>query len=117
MVSARRGMSRLGCLFVLMLLAAGTYFGFEMGEPYWRYYRYLDTMQQAARFAETLSDQEITLKLHAKADSLGLPPAAYRLRFNRTDRAITISSDYYEIVRLPRYTREIHFQPRVEAPL
>jgi hypothetical protein len=107
----------MGCLFLLMLLAAVTYFGFEMGEPYWRYYRYLDTMQQAARFAETLSDQEIILKLHAKADSLGLPQAAYRIRFNRTNRAITISADYYEIVRLPRYTREIHFQPRVEAPL
>jgi hypothetical protein len=100
-----------------MILAVAGYFGFEVAEPYWRYYRYLDTMQQAARFAETLTDEEISLKMHAKADSLGLPPAAYRLRFNRTDRAITIWADYYEIITLPRYTKEIHFQPRAEAPL
>ena len=117
MVRKRRGVSRLGCLVFLMILTAIAYYGFEYAEPYWRYYRYLDTMQQAARFGGTLTDEEIQLKVHAKADSLGLPAAAYRLRFLRTDRAITISADYIEIIVLPRYVKEVRFQPRAEAPL
>ena len=117
MVTTRRGISRVGCLLSLLVLAAVAYYGVDLAEPYWRYYRYEDTMRQAARFAETLTDEEITRRLHAKADSLGLPQDAYRLRFNRTDKTITIWASYYEVVRLPRYTKQIHFQPRVEAPL
>ena len=115
MVSVRAGRSTLGCLFMLLLLVTAVYFGFNLAEPHWRYYQYKDTMAQAARFASQHSDAEITRQLHAKADSLGLPPEAYRLRFNRTANSVIIWTEYRELVELPGYTREFFFQPRVEA--
>lgn len=116
MVSARPGRSMLGCLFTLLLLVTAVYFAFNLAEPHWRYYQYKDAMSQAARFADDLTDAEMTRQLHAKADSLGLPPEAYRLRFNRTANAMVISTEYTEVVELPGYTRAFLFQPRVEAP-
>ena len=116
MVRVRAGRSTLGCLFTLLLLVTAVYFGFNLAEPHWRYYQYRDTMSQAARFADQLSDAEITRQLHAKADSLGLPPEAYRLRFNRTANSMIIWTEYTEVVELPGFTRAFVFQPRVETP-
>ena len=115
MVTARPGRSTLGCLFTLLLLVTAVYFTFNLAEPHWRYYQYRDAMSQAARFADDLSDAEMTRQLHAKADSLGLPPEAYRLRFNRTANSMVISTEYSEVVELPGYTRTFLFQPRVEV--
>lgn len=116
MVTARFGRSTLGCLFTLLLAVTAVYFAFNLAEPHWRYYQYKDTMLQTARFADQLSDAEMTRQIHAKADSLGLPPEAYRLRFNRTANSIVIATDYTEEVVLPGYTKVFTFQPRVEAP-
>jgi hypothetical protein len=117
MVTSRAGRSTLGCLFMLLLLVTAVYFGFNLAEPHWRYYQFRDTMSQAARFADQLSDAEITKQLHAKSDSLGLPPEAYRLRFNRTANSIIIWTEYHELVELPGFSQTFFFQPRVEAPL
>lgn len=116
MVNHRAGRSTLGCLFMLLLLVTAAYFAYNLAEPHWRYYQYKDAMSQAARFADDLSDAEMTRQLHAKADSLGLPPEAYRLRFNRTANSMVISTEYTEVVELPGYTREFVFKPRVETP-
>lgn len=117
MVRLRAGRSSLGCLFTLLLLVTAVYFAFQLAEPYWRYYQYVDTIRQAARFSDGTSNATLEKQIHAKADSLGLPPEAYRLRFNRTARTIIISTEYEEEVALPGYTRHYRFQPRVEAPL
>ncbi len=117
MVRARHGRSMLGCLFTLLIAVAAAYFAFNLAEPYWRYYQYKDSMSQEARFASQVTNEEITRRLHAKADSLGLPPEAYRLRFNRTAGSIQIWAEYQEVVELPWYTRHIVFKPRVEGPL
>jgi hypothetical protein len=116
-VTSRPGRSALGCLVTLMVLAAAFYFGVNLAEPYWRYYQYKDAMSQEARFADQVSNEEITRRLHARADSLGLPAEAYRLRFNRTAQTISIWAEYQEVVELPGYTRHFVFKPRVEAPL
>ncbi len=117
MVRLRYGRSMLGCLFTLLIVVAAGYFAYNLAEPYWRYYQYKDSMSQEARFASQLTNEEITRRLHAKADSLGLPPEAYRLRFNRTATSVQISAEYQEVVELPGYTRHFVFKPRVEAPL
>jgi len=117
MVTVRHGRSMLGCLFTLLIGVAIFYFAFNLGEPYWRYYQYRDSMSQEARFASQATNDEITRRLHAKADSLGLPAEAYRLRFNRTATSVSIWAEYQEVVELPGYTRHFLFKPRVEAPL
>ena len=55
--------------------------------------------------------------LRASADSLGLPESAGKVSIRRTERSITIESEYYETVELPMFVREIHFAPRAEGPL
>ena len=44
----RPGKSTLGCLFTLLIVVAAGYFAFNVGEVYLRYYRFRDSMQQAA---------------------------------------------------------------------
>lgn len=115
-MTARGGRSSLGCLFGLLIFVSALYFAFNLAEPHWRYYQFRDAMSQQARFAQQFTNEEITVHLQAKADSLGLPPEAYRIRFNRTDRTITIWTEYEELVELPGYTRHFAFKPLVEAP-
>ena len=56
MVTEQRGLSSLGCLVTLMLVAAVLYFGVGIGEHYFRFYQYQDSMRQEVRFAAHNSD-------------------------------------------------------------
>ena len=76
MVRSRRGISSLGCLLTLLILAAVGYFGVTAGEHYFRFYQYQDSMRQEVRFAAHNSDALILRHLRERADSLGLPEAA-----------------------------------------
>jgi hypothetical protein len=93
------------------------YFGVNLGEAYWRYYRYQDLMQQEAQFAHMRTDEAITGRLVAAADSLGLPDAARRVEVRRTDatRRIFITADYSVRVEFPGFVRTLHFMPRAEG--
>lgn len=100
----------MGCLFVLLLVAAVGYFGVEFFDAYYRYYRLRDAMTQEARFAESRNDQMIRRRLRAKADSLGVPDdATFQVRRNRA--GIAIWTSYIETVRLPIGTRDLTFEP------
>lgn len=110
----RPGRTSLGCLFGLLLMVAVAYFGFSIGEAYWRSYKFEDAMRQQARFASQRSDNAIIKALIAKADSLGLPEDARRVRVRRTRRGISISAAYVETVEFPLFVRDIAFTPSVE---
>jgi hypothetical protein len=114
MVGVRRGVSRLGCLVGLLLIVTVVYFGTNVGEVYFRYYRLHDAMAQQARFASTLDDNAIRTRLSALADSLGLPEEATRIRVQRSANRIVISTDYAERVELPLFVRTFRFAPTVE---
>ncbi len=114
----RRGASRLGCLIVLLILAVGGYVAADFGAAYFRFYRFKDAMGQEARFASTVTDQQITTHLSALADSLELPAGAELITIVRGPTTITISSDYDEIIKLPlKKERVIHFHPFVMSRL
>ncbi len=117
MVRGRGGRVSLGCLFTLLLLTAALYFAVNVGEVYWRYYRYRDAMQQEARFAHMRTDQAIARRLTSVADSLGLPDGAQHVAIQRDGRRrqVTIAADYAERVELPGFVRTIRFSPRAEA--
>jgi hypothetical protein len=114
-IGVRRGGSRLGCLVVLLLAAAGGYFAFNIGRVYLRYYEFQDAMAQQARFAAHTTDDSIVQRLRAAADSLGLPEGARRVHVRRTrNSVIFIWADYTEVVELPGFVRDIDFSPHVE---
>ncbi|MEO8563373.1 MAG: hypothetical protein ABI601_14930 [bacterium] len=115
MVSARRGLSTLGCLFALLLVSAAGYFAVNVGEVYFRFYQYTDAMRQEVRFAAHNSDAVILRHLRAQADSLGLPEAAGEVTLQRDGRHIEIESEYYEHIELPLMVREVRFNPHAEG--
>ncbi len=114
----RRGFSRLGCLLPLLILAVAAYFALPAGEAYFRFYKFKDAMGQEARFASTQTDQHITTRLSALADSLQMPLGAELITIERGPTTITISADYDEVIRLP-FNKEkvIHFHPLVRSRL
>ena len=112
--SGRRGISRVGCLVLLVLLAAVGYFALNIGEVYVRYYRFRDAMRQEARFAASRTDDVIRRRLKAAADSLGLPEGAGNIQIRRSSGHVEISSEYYEQVELPLFVREFYFNPIAE---
>jgi hypothetical protein len=113
-VSRRLGRSNFGCLLGLLLSVTAVYFAVNVGEPYLRYYRYVDGMKQEARFSARFTDEDIQRRLAALADSLGLPEAAGRVRVRRESNRISLSSSYYERVEMPLIVRDILFSPQAE---
>ena len=111
MVRPRRGASKIGCLFMLLVVSAVVYFGVGIGEVFWNYYQYSDRMKQEARFAGHRSDAVIIRRVAAFADSLGLPEGARNVRVRRGNHLIYIWAEYYERVELPGYVHEIHLNP------
>lgn len=107
---SRRGFSRLGCLIPLLIVAVAAYFAVDFGEAYFRFYQFKDAMGQEARFASTRTDEQITRRLSALADTLQLPPGAELITVKRGTTTVTISSDYDEIIQLPlKKEHVIHF--------
>ena len=114
----RRGASRLGCLILLLILAVAMYFAIDFGEAYFRFYQFKDAMGQEARFATTKTDDQITTRLAALADTLQLPPGAELVSIQRGPTTITISSDYDEVIKLPlKKEYVLHFHPLAASRL
>lgn len=115
MVSQRRGLSSMGCLFTLLVLAVAVYFGMGVGEQYFNFYQYQDAMHQEVRFAAHNPDAVILQHLRDAADSLSLPEAAAEVTVQRDGHHISIESEYYVHIELPLVVREKRFNPHAEG--
>jgi len=119
-VVTRRGSSTTGCLFSLLVFAAALYYGVNIGELYFRYYRLLDEMQTQAQLAAALDDGTIRRRIQAEAQEIGLPDEAQRITIVRRafpPREIVIETWYSETVKLPLFTHTFKFHPRASQPL
>ena len=115
MVRRRHGLGSLGCLVLLMLVAAVLYFGVGIGEHYFRFYQFQDDMRQEVKFAAHNSDALILRHLRERADSLELPEAAGEVNLQRDGRHIEMESEYYVHIELPLYVKEVRFSPHAEG--
>ena len=114
----RRGVSTLGCLLPLLIVAVIGYFGYPAADAYFRYYKFKDAMGQEARFASTQTDEHIQKRLVALADSLHMPPGAELISIVRSGNIIAISSEYDEVIPLPfDKDKVLHFRPSVRSRL
>jgi hypothetical protein len=111
MVRRRRGAGKLGCLFMLLIVAVIGYFGEKVGVAYWKYYQFRDRMQAEARFAAHRPDADIKRSLADFADSLGMPEGAHNVIVRRGEHSIYIYSEYYQHIEMPGFVREFHFNP------
>jgi hypothetical protein len=120
MVSNRRGASSTGCLFSLLVFVAVLYYGVNIGEVWFRYYRLVDEMKTQVRLAAALDDGTIRRRLQAAVQDIGLPDSAgTRLTIVRSamPREIRVETRYSEGVRLPLFNHTFNFHPRVSQPL
>jgi hypothetical protein len=111
MVRTRRGAGRIGCLVLLLVVTAIGYFGTNIGEAYFNFYRYQDRMKSEAQFAKNSTDAAIKMRIAAFADSLGLPDPANKVVVRRGRHDIFIYSNYIVHIEMPGYVREFNFNP------
>ncbi len=119
-LSGGRGASSTGCLVSLLIFVAVLYYGVNIGEVYFRYYRLLDEMRSQSRIAAALDDGTIRRRIQAAAQEIGLPDSASALVvISRTaaPREIRIETSYSETVHLPFFTHTFNFYPRATQPL
>jgi hypothetical protein len=115
----RRGASSKGCLLSLLIFVAALYYGVNIGEVYFRYYRMVDEMQTQARLASALDDATIERRLQVAVQQIGLPDAARQIRVVRriSPREIQIYTQYSETVDLPLFHHTFQLRPSVTQPL
>lgn len=116
----RRGASTMGCLVSLLVLVAVLYYGVNIGEVYFRYYRLVDEMKSQARLAAALDNGTIQRRLGSAIQEIGLPEdAASNLQITRSamPRQIIIESDYSESVHLPLFNHTFRLHPKATEPL
>jgi len=116
----RRGASTMGCLLSLLVLVAVLYYGVNIGEVYFRYYRILDEMQSQARVAAALDNGTIQRRIASAIQEIGLPDdASGNLQITRSasPREITIETEYAETVKLPLFLHTFHLHPKATEPL
>jgi hypothetical protein len=118
---SRRGASSSGCLLSLLIFVAVLYYGVNIGEVYFRYYRLLDEMQSQARLAAGLDDGTIRRRVQAAVEEIGVPDSAggrqLQVRRTATPRQIVIETRYGETVSLPFFNHHFSFHPRATQPL
>jgi hypothetical protein len=117
---SRRGASSSGCLLSLLLFVAALYYGVNIGEVYFRYYRLLDEMQTETRLAAGLDDGTIRRRVQAAIEEIGLPEAAGSnlvIRRTATPREIVVETRYGESVSLPFFNHTFSLHPRASQPL
>jgi hypothetical protein len=115
----RRGATSTGCLVSLLFLVGALYYGVNIGELFFRYYRLLDEMQTEAQLAPSLDDGTIRRRIQAAAQDIGLPPEAQQIRIVRraSPREIVIETEYSESVDLPLFNHTFNFHPKATQPL
>jgi hypothetical protein len=115
----RRGASSLGCLFSLLIFVGALYYGVNIGEVFFRYYRLIDEMDSQARLASALDDATIRHRVQATAQDIGLPDEAQQIRISRRaqPREVVIETAYSETVDLPLFHHTFVFHPKATQPL
>jgi hypothetical protein len=117
---ARRGASSVGCLVSLLLFVAALYYGVNIGEVFFRYYRLVDEMDSQARLASAIDNGTIRRRLEAAIQDIGLPTDATTnldIRRNSDPRAIHIETTYTEHVHLPFFDHNFTLHPTATESL
>ena len=113
------GKGRLGCVFTLLLLVIGLYYGVPFGTIYVNYWRFKEEIKTQARLAPSIDNAAIRRRLRLKAEDLGLPEEAKQIVIQRTlrPREIVIKITYEQTVDLPFVHHTFTLTPEVRNPL
>lgn len=111
--ASEAGKIKLGCLFTLLIVVAGIYYGLDFLHVRLRFYQIQDYVKTQADFAPALDDITIRRRLIAKSDSLGLPlgDRDWYVKRTYTPRQITIRATYQDsvVVDFPGVRKVFYF--------
>jgi hypothetical protein len=94
-------------LVIVLLILNATY---RVGSAYWTHYRFQDSIQEAAQFAERASPEDLRAKILELAATLRVPIDPDNLTVTRGNRRIDIDGSYFRNLELvPRYKRRWDF--------
>jgi hypothetical protein len=94
-------------LVIVLLILNATY---RVGSAYWTHYRFQDSIQEAAQFAERASPEDLRAKILELAATLRVPIDPDSLTVTRGNRRIDIDGSYFRNLELvPRYKRRWDF--------
>jgi hypothetical protein len=116
---SRRGSGTLGCLVWVVGFAAVCFYGFHIGQVYFKYFRLQDAMRSQARLAPSLTDDVIRRRLYDESNLILDPARPLRFHIRRTDRPrrIVIETQYTDSVKVPLLHHTFTFKPRAEESL
>ncbi len=111
----RRGAGTLGCLFSLLIFAGMLYYGYHVGQVYWKFYQLQDAMKSQARLAPSLADDVIRRRLNESADDI-YPDVKFKFNITRggRPRKIIIVTEYADSVDLPLLKHTFPLTARAE---
>jgi hypothetical protein len=104
----------------LLVFVVALYYAVNIGELWFRYFRFLDQVKQQARLAAAIDDGTIRRRLQAAVDRLGIPDSAGNrivIRRSANPRRIQIETRYSESVDLPFFRHTFVFVPQATQPL
>src|SRR2546426_11791563 len=112
------GAGTTGCLFSLLIFVALLYYGVNIGEVFFRYYRLLDEMDSQARLASALDNGTIQRRLAAAVQDIGLPDSAARgvVRGSTSPPPGIIETPYSETVNPPFFHPTLALPPTATPP-
>lgn len=118
-----RGLSRLGILILLLLVAAVVYAGSQVFPYFYNFYELQGLMEAQAEKASEFTDDEIRKSLVARMKKLDIPYEADLLKINRFDGKIVIEYEYSEVLYFDLdedHAYDLHtfdFHPRAERQI
>ena len=118
--SAERGAGRMGFFIALILFSLFVYLAIKFVPVYINAYIFEDTLREEARFAAVtrdLSDEQLVVRIVAKANDLELPVSGKELSVKRSQTQILIHATYMVPVETPFFTYEWRFRQEATAPL
>ena len=125
--SVEAGISRLGVLIFVLIIAAAVFVGYQVFPFYYYFYEIQGLLEAQAKKASVFTDAEMKQTILEKVKKLQIPlEDPDSLKINRFDNKIVIEFEYDEVLYIDLSTEDqervydlytFHFVPRAEAPI
>ncbi len=110
------GITTLGCLVWLVLIAVVGFVGFKFGEAFWTYYQVREQVRQALTWTVASgpkSEAEIVQRVISEVRSEEVQLTPRNVRINQTSDSLTLIVSWTREVELPFYTYPLDFEVRL----
>jgi hypothetical protein len=109
-----RGITSLGCLVWILIVAILTFFGVKIGQAYWNYYNVREQVREALVWAvgsmQPKAEGDVAQRVLSNATGVGVNLTSRNIRISQTPDVMTITTAWQEEVDLLFYTFPLNFE-------